>query len=365
MRDAVIAKADALCDRLYAVALSLPLVLLALLLIGALAGPAAAKGKDIAPETTLASCGKDLRSTLSKEQKEAIAETTSETIAGEGLFWKIEKEGVEPSYLLGTIHLPDPRVVTLPKNVAEAIDNADRTVLELAEIADPTAMAGIMFSMPDIMMLPGDETLDSILSAEDYKTVSDALAKKSVPISAMNKMQPWFISASMAMPDCPALPQDDPSASLDPEIAKRALADGQEVLGLETVQEQLSVLSSMPIDTQVVQLVSAMEHIDVVNDMMETMVGLYVDEQTGAIMPTLQALFPNAESLVGGNATFAAFEDAILDNRNLLMTERMIPFLEEGNSFVAVGALHLIGETGIVNGLREKDWTVTRVDRVE
>ena len=365
MRDALIAKADAFCDRLYAIALSLPIVLVALLVIGAVAGPAAGQGTDIPPEKTLASCGKDLRSTLSAEQNETIARTMDETIAGEGLFWKIEKDGVEPSYLLGTIHLPDPRVVALPQPVAEAIDNADRTVLELAEIADPTAMAGVMFSMPDIMMLPGEETLETILSDEDYQTVSEGLAKKSVPISAMNKMQPWFISISMAMPDCPALPQDDPSAGLDPSIAKRAMANGQDVLGLETVEEQLSVLSSMELDTQIVQLVSAMEYIDVVNDMMETMVGIYEDEEIGAIMPTLQALFPDAEAIVGGNAAFAAFEDAILNKRNHLMTERMIPMIEDGNSFIAVGALHLIGETGIVNGLREKGWTVTRLDRGE
>ncbi|MER0237707.1 TraB/GumN family protein [Fulvimarina sp. MAC8] len=365
MRNALIAKADAICDRLYGIALSLPLVIIALMLLGALIGPAAAQDQDFPPETTLASCGKDLRTTLSSEQKERIAERTDQTIAGEGLFWKIEKEGVEPSHLLGTIHLPDPRVVALPENVAEAVDNADRTVLELAEIADPTAMAGIMFSMSDIMMLPEDKTLKTILSEDDYETVSEALAKRSIPISTMNKMQPWFISVSMSMPDCAALPQEDPAAALDPSIAKRAMANGQEVLGLETVEEQLSVLASMPLDTQIVQLVAAMEYIDAVNDMMETMVGLYEDEEVGAIMPTLQALFPDAESLVGGNAAFAAFEDAILDKRNLLMTERMIPMLEDGNSFIAVGSLHLIGETGIVNGLREKGWTVTRLDRGE
>ena len=37
-----------------------------------------------------------------------------------GLLWKIDKDGVEPSYLFGTIHLSDPRVLTLPKAADEA-----------------------------------------------------------------------------------------------------------------------------------------------------------------------------------------------------------------------------------------------------
>ncbi|EAU40943.1 hypothetical protein FP2506_18684 [Fulvimarina pelagi HTCC2506] len=365
MRNAAIARIEAICDRIYAAALSLPLLIVALMLAGLFIGSAAALERTFPPETTLASCGKDLRTTLTADEKATINEVKNKTIAGEGLFWRIEKEGLEPSHLLGTIHLPDPRVVALPGKVANAIDNADRTILEIAEIADPSAMAKIMFSMPDIMMLSGDKTLSSLLSDDQYETVSKGLAKKSIPIATMNKMQPWFISVSMAMPDCAALPKNDPSAALDPTLAKRAVAAGQAVIGLETVEEQLSVLASLPLETQIAQLVSAMEYVDAVNDMMETMIGLYEDEEIGAIMPTLQALFPDAEALVGGNAAFAAFEEAILDKRNLSMTERMIPMLEEGNSFVAVGALHLIGETGIVNSLREEGWTVTRLDRGE
>jgi glutamate mutase epsilon subunit len=39
----------------------------------------------------------------------------AETIPnGKAIFWKIEKSGVEPSWLLGTMHVSDPRVLDMP-----------------------------------------------------------------------------------------------------------------------------------------------------------------------------------------------------------------------------------------------------------
>jgi uncharacterized protein YbaP (TraB family) len=44
------------------------------------------------------------------------------------------------------------------------------------------------------------------------------------------------------------------------------------------------------------------------------------------------------------------------------MAERALPFLEEGGAFIAVGALHLPGEAGLVELLRAKGYTVTAED---
>ncbi|WP_158555214.1 TraB/GumN family protein [Fulvimarina endophytica] len=374
-----IEQAEEIAERIYRIALAFPLFVLLILLLGSLVSPARAQDRsspsssssapasasEPGPGTagTLAACGTDLRSRLTGEQKSEIAAKAAETPAGEGLFWKIEKEGVAPSHLLGTIHLPDPRVADLPASVAEAQDGSERTVLELSEIADPQKMAQAMFSLYDTLTLPNGETLKSVMSEADYAIVSKGLEERGIPMAAMERMQPWFISTSLSMPDCDALGAHDPDAALDAVLASRALADGQEVVGLETVEEQLDALASLPMETQIAQLVATVQHAGETNDMMETMIGLYRDETIAAIMPTLEALFPDAEAVIGSSEGFAAVETALIDKRNGLMVERMIPLLEKGDSFVAVGALHLVGETGIVEGLRKEGWTVTRLPR--
>ncbi|MFQ5468324.1 MAG: TraB/GumN family protein, partial [Kiloniellaceae bacterium] len=48
------------------------------------------------------------------------------------------------------------------------------------------------------------------------------------------------------------------------------------------------------------------------------------------------------------------------DDRNKLMARRMEPFLRAGGAFVAIGALHLPGDTGLVSLLRARGYRVTR-----
>ena len=92
------------------------------------------------------------------------------------------------------------------------------------------------------------------------------------------------------------------------------------------------------------------------------MIQLYLKGHIAAIMPTLEAAFPNGGMLVGAGEGYADFEKTLIDERNLHMVEAMEPLLEKGNGFVAVGALHLPGEKGIVETLRARGWSVTRAD---
>ncbi|MBB1249552.1 TraB/GumN family protein [Rhizobium sp. G21] len=55
----------------------------------------------------------------------------------------------------------------------------------------------------------------------------------------------------------------------------------------------------------------------------------------------------------------AAFEEKLITIRNHHMADRGAPILEKGNVFMAVGALHLIGDEGLVELMRKKGYTAT------
>lgn len=52
---------------------------------------------------------------------------------------------------------------------------------------------------------------------------------------------------------------------------------------------------------------------------------------------------------------------ALLDDRNNYWMQQLPDLMKEQSLFVAVGALHLVGKTGLVQQLREKGYTVTPV----
>ncbi len=55
------------------------------------------------------------------------------------------------------------------------------------------------------------------------------------------------------------------------------------------------------------------------------------------------------------------FMEALLDKRNAAWIEKLPDIMNQGSSFIAVGALHLPGEKGVVEGLRRLGYTIEPV----
>ncbi len=47
-----------------------------------------------------------------------------------GLLWRVSQPGVAPSYVFGTIHLADPRVLELPEPVTRALARSKHYYME-------------------------------------------------------------------------------------------------------------------------------------------------------------------------------------------------------------------------------------------
>ena len=54
-------------------------------------------------------------------------------------------------------------------------------------------------------------------------------------------------------------------------------------------------------------------------------------------------------------------QDRLLDQRSARFADRMVPWIEKGGTFVAVGAAHLPGEGGMIALLLNRGFNVVRV----
>nr|WP_306834534.1 TraB/GumN family protein [Neorhizobium huautlense] len=308
--------------------------------------------------------GKNVLDELKAQDPARYAKVLAEaekTPNGKGIFWKIEKDGVAPSYLLGTMHVTDPRVLAMPEGAADAAKDAKAVAIESDEILDEKkAMAGLM-TKPDLLMFMDGQTIKTLLPEDKVEKLEAALKERNIPLAAVQSFKPWMISGMIALPACELARKANAAPFLDKKIALDAIAAGKPVKGLETMQEQISAMAALPLDLHLKALAETLELGSRMDDVTETMTELYVSGDIGLTVPMLRAMTPEEDAKEADDG-YAAFEEMIITKRNHIMAERAAPLLAEGGLFLAVGALHLPGEEGVIELLRKQGFKVTRVN---
>ena len=332
---------------------------LAVMLVVALVGLAGAS--PARPADAMSSCdGRDLLPELRQSGKLAVMEKAVAGIRnGEGKFYRIAGPGRAPSFLYGTMHLSDPRLDLSP--MAKARFASARTlVIETTDSLDSTAAAATLLARPDLLYLPPGKKIDDLLDQEQSAVVDAGLERRHIPPASVATLQPWFLAVSLMLPECETARLAAGDKPLDLKLAAAAKAVDKPVLGLETGAEQLEALASMSMALQLASLTSTLALGDRLPDLFETMTQLYLGGRIALITPLSEALLPPETEKAAHDA--AEFEQRLVTDRNERMTERLLPLLQEGSAFVAVGALHLPGDQGLVALLRAKGFQLTRLD---
>jgi uncharacterized protein YbaP (TraB family) len=286
-----------------------------------------------------------------------MAEAAATKNAG-AVFWKVEKQGRPASYLFGTVHLTDERVTTLSPAVKTALNEAKTVALEVSDLSESATSSVIASSAPLVMFTDG-QRLDQLLSNSEYDAVKNIVARAGMPVDLAALFKPWIVTMILSVSDCERAKVQQGARVLDMKIAEFGKARGLEVVGLETIPAQLESLAAVPQQQQLDMLRTSLKYADRTNDMMETLVQLYVSRKITAAMPFQIAM---AREAGVSDQAFAGFQEKLLVERNVKMTAVAEPLLDKGGLFIAVGALHLPGDKGLVALLRESGYTVSPIE---
>jgi uncharacterized protein YbaP (TraB family) len=330
--------------------------LLLVLLCAVFAGSVTARADEKAPACSIR--GENLIDGVEKSDpalwKELRAE--AESIPNhQGRIWKIEKDGVAPSYLFGTIHLSDPRVLELPKVVQDAYQSANTVVIETTDVLDQKNFLRLKLERPELLLFTDGSTLKSHLPVDRREDIEKKLAERGIILDAVAKMKPWILTTLLALPKCERERKSDGVKSLDEFLAIHAQLEGLNIEGLETAAEQFEATEKLPLDFHIRNLIATVDYGDKTEDAMETTTALYLKGELGMIMPALRRIVPDALS----DQDYDLFLKYLITDRNHTMADRAVPLLEKGNVFIAIGALHLPGEEGVVELLRAKGYRLT------
>jgi uncharacterized protein YbaP (TraB family) len=264
-----------------------------------------------------------------------------------GLLWRISREGVPPSYVFGTIHVADPRVLDLPDPVSRALA---RSRHYYAESFQGEREAARFF---EAAQFEDGRRLEPLIGAGAYAKVAAMLRERQVPDEVIARLKPWAALANFTV-----TPEDYEKITLDQKLIGLARGQKLRVLGLEGIEEQISVFERIPLDTQVELLKHALDHRDELAAMIEPTIQAWMKRDLAGVHAASDRVAASYPEIAGH---YRVLFRRVVENRSVVMAHRLFMPLREGRAFVAVGANHLYGGEGML-ALIEKQGN--RVERV-
>ncbi|MFT5426322.1 MAG: hypothetical protein ACI9ZT_001263 [Gammaproteobacteria bacterium] len=259
-----------------------------------------------------------------------------------GLLWKIVTQAGKTSYLFGTMHSQDQLVTKFPPKVRLALAQSQPFVIENVLTEESNK---VFF---DSAFSSSNEKLSDVIAAPIYQYLQDVLPDYGVPVEKIPYLKPWAAFTLIGRP------KPVNAATLDMVLIETARSLNKDIISLETMEELIEPIENLSADDQIVILNDTVcNHEQVIRDSWE-LLQLYLAGNLSGMME-----FNNQPHY--DEDIFNRYIQGILYDRSERMLERITPYLEGGSAFIAVGALHLAGEKGLLQALEEKNYKITRI----
>lgn len=268
---------------------------------------------------------------------------------GQGLLWKVEKGGAA-SHVFGTVHSVDERILRLPAPVADVFEAASSLTLELVSDAAAELRA------QRVMLLADGRTLKDLIGPEDFAAVVELGERYELPAAMLQLLKPWALVGFFSYPPSEFARLRAGEAALDARLEQVAAIRGVPVHGLETQEEQVEAFDGMPEADQVALLRGLLAESAQIETLHAELLQNYLSRDVAAIHAMMLDTVSEGEEHL-----LQVLEQRLVIERNHRMVDRMHERLAGGGAFVAVGALHLPGEDGILRLLERRGFAISRV----
>lgn len=283
------------------------------------------------------------QSARAEAQVTFLPEVEVEQKLGRGMLWKIITPDGKTSHLFGTIHVDDPAVTNLATPVSRVFRRSLSLSLELLPDQETLQQSS------QVMLFTGGQTLDKVVGKQLYKRSVDAMRDRGMPEAIVKQMKPWAVMMTLSVP------RSSTGKFLDFRLYERAKQYNKKTYALESYAEQLSVFNTMSISEQVKMLRETLKELNNMPIYFARLKQAWLARDLTKLQSLSEEQFPTDDPVN------SKLMKRLLDDRNYKMYDRIQPRLKEGNAFIAVGALHLPGKTGLIKLLRDNGHTVEAV----
>ena len=259
------------------------------------------------------------------------------------LCYKVTGTGLSaPSYVFGTIHLISKKDFFLPKSTETAFKGCKTLALEVDLNMDKATKKEVGKSA----ILPNGKSIDDYCNEAELKAIksfmADTVKISGLKIKLYSRLKPIYLQSILLKEQLKG------AKSYEETFAKKAKKNKMNQVGLEAISLQMKVLDTIPIATQIKDMVTSINQGKASIREFNEMIKVYKTQNIEKLH----------ELTISEDSGIANFEDVFLNNRN----ESWIPVIEglikKQATFIAVGAAHLGGEKGVLNLLKLKGYTI-------
>jgi uncharacterized protein YbaP (TraB family) len=266
------------------------------------------------------------------------------------LIWKISGNGLkEPSYLFGTMHTADARIVDLGDKLAKPYFPQVKAYAMELDPGEESFNAGLLSKL----MMGKGYSLMKMLPDKEYRFLDSVVTKQvGYPMALFDNIAPIFVltifeTMSLGLSDSSI---DGNTQLLDLYFYKLAKDQKKKIIGVETAEEQLKALGELPYPEQATLLVQEIDSFQQNQNGGKDAVRYYLNQDLDSLSATDD-----------DNKKPEKYYKALVLDRNERMAKRIGEFIKKQPTFIAIGALHLPGKEGVIELLRKQGYTVGAV----
>ena len=279
----------------------------------------------------------------------APAAAAAPAIQGQGPALWVVKDADSTLYLFGTVHVLRPTTGWNSPRVQAAFESASDIWFE---ISNPDDQAAVIPLVQQYGMSP-QTPLSSRLTAEEVAQLDVAAQTIGLTAAQMEPMKPWLVGLTLSV--APLLKAGyDPQSGVEQALKARAIAAGKPVHGLETIEEQIGMLATLPDDVQLELLRETLKDYDQAVVRLDSMVEAWAKGDVKALDKiVVEEMKTDAPELY----------KALLVDRNTDWADQIQTQLQgSGTAFIAVGAAHLTGDDSVQSILKSRGVAVESVE---
>ena len=253
-------------------------------------------------------------------------------------------------YLAGSIHLLPEADAALPPALARAYADSACLMMEidLGKLDSAEALSTLLQHGG----LPEGTTLREVAGAPRYARASAAAAALGLPDVAIDHEAPWMVALQLTELEYARL-GFHPEQGVEQQLLRRALADHKSTGGLESLADEMSVFEALAPAAQLRFLDMVLDDLDDTGDETRAVLAAWRRGDAARLAALLATEY----------RSFPALYDALVMDRNrhwLPEIERLLQ--SDANCLVVVGALHLVGKGGLLEGLRKDGFAPQQLD---